>query len=294
MPPPALSRSALSPAPPPPLPWGFSGGDVSPCPAPWPRSCSLSPARWQGLALEERHEAPPAAVSPLPEVEDAGDAGGAAAERGAAEEGAASTAGAAAGAGAESSPSDEPPGVSAGVDSEEVRGLRALSVQLVRRCDEGIVSGRVPRDFAEEHVAALFRKYAGLEHELYVRLCRKYGEEPPLSRAEPRQESGTGAQAVRDFLVAEGFASASAGPGALDVNASRRSLLARPTRPLHVAVRRCDARVVEQLLAARADPRLRSASGRTPLELARKLDNQGSHSEVAAILRRAANVDAAL
>lgn len=86
--------------------------------------------------------------------------------------------------------------------------------------------------------------------------------------------SGLGGETVDTFLKREKFK---------DMNErSRRGF------PLHVAVQRGNAAMVEKLLDAKADPTSRALFGLTPLAFARKQDVNGSHAQVIEILASAA------
>jgi len=126
----------------------------------------------------------------------------------------------------------------------------------------------------------LFRKYEGLECELYARICRKY-RVPPNAAYLPleSQEGGdadrhshdtrcvpatasTDNERLAGFLSDEGFRG---------VNAHRVKLPVEWCYPLHVAVAMNDAHLVRLLLAARGDPSLGDSAGMTPLHLAKDI-----------------------
>ena len=72
-----------------------------------------------------------------------------------------------------------------------------------------------------------------------------------------------------------------------DVN-GKRTVLMRYYHPLHDAVWLGDAELVQGLLLFGADPTLRSSSGKTPLQAARKWNNaKGSLNRICAILEAA-------
>jgi hypothetical protein len=76
--------------------------------------------------------------------------------------------------------------------------------------------------------------------------------------------------AAQPFLVKHGFE----GVKAMKVRFWRKNY------PLHVAVKENDSETVTLLLKANADPRQVDSLGRTPLELAGRLDHAGSHALV--------------
>jgi len=75
---------------------------------------------------------------------------------------------------------------------------------------------------------------------------------------------------VVTFLKANGFCSVTA----------RRRRIFKVSYPLHAAVKRNDAEMVQLLLRAMADPTQKGSSGLTPLQLAQKRDKRGSHTAV--------------
>mmetsp|Transcript_72980 Transcript_72980/g.163359 ORF Transcript_72980/g.163359 Transcript_72980/m.163359 type:complete len:668 (-) Transcript_72980:145-2148(-) len=79
---------------------------------------------------------------------------------------------------------------------------------------------------------------------------------------------------LKTFLADNGFC---------DVNTERRSL-GRSSCPLHLAVQQCDAGLVGALLEAGADPDRADSHGQTPRGLATRLNRQGSHDEILALL----------
>mmetsp|Transcript_63447 Transcript_63447/g.163272 ORF Transcript_63447/g.163272 Transcript_63447/m.163272 type:complete len:197 (+) Transcript_63447:142-732(+) len=74
-----------------------------------------------------------------------------------------------------------------------------------------------------------------------------------------------------NFLVREGFTSGVNG---------RRRWLCRTTYPLHVACKQGYEKMVELLLASGADATLRDSERRTPAEVAKRYDCNGSHDAV--------------
>lgn len=122
----------------------------------------------------------------------------------------------------------------------------------------------------------LFRKYEGLERELYARICKKY-RVPPNAAYLPHETEEKDAAGRRhemqcvpaippaDSATLAGFLSAE---GFRGVNAHRVKLPVEWCYPLHVAVAMNDAHLVRLLLAARGDPSLGDSAGLTPLHLA--------------------------
>jgi len=147
-------------------------------------------------------------------------------------------------------------------------------------------------------VEHLFRKYQGLERELYVKICHKFGVEPDpayvppempeedeedaeeeeVEEAEEKADMEEVQARLRAFLKKFNFRG---------VNARRRRLLSA-CYPLHVAVERNNAEFAELLIAAGADLAAKNSSGRTPLQLAERTDTNGSHGAVVSVLRDAA------
>lgn len=106
-------------------------------------------------------------------------------------------------------------------------------------------------------------------HEMELQERRKRRADEAIARTERRQAR------LHEFLAKNGFK---------HVNSRvRRRVTYR--YPLHVAVKRNNAEIVELLLKARADPTLVNSMGRTPNMLALELDSGGSHTEVIALLR---------
>mmetsp|Transcript_74993 Transcript_74993/g.104188 ORF Transcript_74993/g.104188 Transcript_74993/m.104188 type:complete len:182 (-) Transcript_74993:51-596(-) len=54
--------------------------------------------------------------------------------------------------------------------------------------------------------------------------------------------------------------------------------------PIHFAAKQGDARLLRQLLAAGADPQQKTSAGRTALQIAKKCNRKGSHTEVEELL----------
>lgn len=98
-------------------------------------------------------------------------------------------------------------------------------------------------------------------------------EEVKNARAKQRDEARL---AVRSFLEQNGFDS---------VKASRRRIM-HTCYPLHVAVRANNVELIHKLLRAGADPFKTDSSGRTPLELAQKLNSSSSHRKAVEVLKR--------
>jgi len=75
---------------------------------------------------------------------------------------------------------------------------------------------------------------------------------------------------VNEFLRVEGFKSVTA----------PRSRCCRTSYALHKAVEDNDVEVVRALLRCQADRSLKNSAGRTPLELAKRLNKKGSHQPI--------------
>merc|ERR1719203_434308 len=60
----------------------------------------------------------------------------------------------------------------------------------------------------------------------------------------------------------------------------------RSLYPLHVAVRANNVELIQRLLRAGADPFQCDSSGRTPLDLAQKLNSRNSHRKAMEVLKR--------
>jgi len=92
---------------------------------------------------------------------------------------------------------------------------------------------------------------------------------------------------LRHFLAAAGFRSVNEPKSAGILSFSRKL-----TFPLHAAVKKADAEIVELLLWAGADRAKRDSMQATALELARRLDRGGSHAAVIAALEEEAPASA--
>jgi len=77
------------------------------------------------------------------------------------------------------------------------------------------------------------------------------------------------------FLKSNGF---------IDLD-SKRTKLFKSFYPLHSAVSKNNAEMVQLLLAAGSRPTLKNSSGLSPLQLAQKLDRNGSHVQVVKLLK---------
>lgn len=91
-------------------------------------------------------------------------------------------------------------------------------------------------------------------------------DEKKLRKAERKASK----KAVQPFLEKHGFEGVKA----------KRVRFWRKSYPLHVAVKENDHEAVTLLLKANADPKQVDSSGRTPLDLAGRLDRAGSHALV--------------
>lgn len=98
-------------------------------------------------------------------------------------------------------------------------------------------------------------------------------EEVKAARAEQREQAR---QMLQPFLEQNGFAT---------VKSSRRRLM-NSCYPLHVAVTANNVELIQRLLRAGADPFKCDSSGRTPLELAQKLNTRRSHRRAVEVLKR--------
>lgn len=83
---------------------------------------------------------------------------------------------------------------------------------------------------------------------------------------------------IQSFLASMGYEG--------DVNSQRRKLC-KHYYPLHDAVARGDLELIHLLLAAGADPQVRSSSGKTPLDRARKWNRHGSLDHICEVLAAA-------
>mmetsp|Transcript_43249 Transcript_43249/g.78712 ORF Transcript_43249/g.78712 Transcript_43249/m.78712 type:complete len:244 (+) Transcript_43249:102-833(+) len=103
-------------------------------------------------------------------------------------------------------------------------------------------------------------------------------EKERLEQERARKEREDNEKVVA-FLVSKGYGE--------DVNAKRKTFR-KHYYPLHDAVAAHDAELIRVLLAAGADPALRSSSGKTPLERAQKWNTDGSLDQVCSLLEGAA------
>lgn len=88
---------------------------------------------------------------------------------------------------------------------------------------------------------------------------------------------------VASFLKLNGFG--------VDVKASKKvseacglPFTSKTVYPIHVAAEQGDAAIVELLISANADPKIKTSGGKTALELAQKKNKAGSHDAVLRIL----------
>jgi len=72
--------------------------------------------------------------------------------------------------------------------------------------------------------------------------------------------------------------------GFVDMDSKKKSLF-KTFYPLHAAVTQSNAEMVQLLLAAGARPTLKNSAGRSPLQLALKLDKKGSHEQIIKFLQ---------
>lgn len=94
---------------------------------------------------------------------------------------------------------------------------------------------------------------------------QELAHDPQQAEEDPKDELK-----LREFLAANGFKG---------VNV-RRTRMLKWKYPLHTAVKQRDAKLVELLLKSKADPALKSSAGVTPMELAQKINRNGSHTAV--------------
>mmetsp|Transcript_22931 Transcript_22931/g.52566 ORF Transcript_22931/g.52566 Transcript_22931/m.52566 type:complete len:221 (-) Transcript_22931:221-883(-) len=85
------------------------------------------------------------------------------------------------------------------------------------------------------------------------------------------EQAKADAEALSNFLTTKGYKE--------DVNGKRKTMM-KHYHPLHDAVQMKDADLVRILLEARADPTLRSSSGKTALERAKKSNSDGTLSTI--------------
>lgn len=99
----------------------------------------------------------------------------------------------------------------------------------------------------------------------------------PLTEAGQSDEG----RLLREFLLEQGYTSPT----------SRRRSCCRYSYPVHSAVRLNDVRVLQILLAAKADVQAKDSNGLTATELARRCDKHGSRQAVLNILGTAPRCD---
>merc|ERR1711933_327428 len=95
-------------------------------------------------------------------------------------------------------------------------------------------------------------------------------------RAKRLQQEQNDRKLVEDFLKAHGYSG---------VNTKRRRWL-RSKYPLHTAAKGSDARIVEMLLEARADPTLKNSAGKTPAQVAQQLTCKNAKAAIYACCRK--------
>jgi len=103
---------------------------------------------------------------------------------------------------------------------------------------------------------------------------RRQAEEERLRVEKEKAEAD--AETLRNFLTSKGYGE--------DVNGKRKTMR-KHYHPLHDAVAANDADLIRVLLEAKADPALRSSSGKTALERATKWNKEGSHDQVCTTLQ---------
>lgn len=108
-----------------------------------------------------------------------------------------------------------------------------------------------------------------LTYHLQNEAARLSAEQGPIS-LEARKRSSR----IRRFLQDNGFTG---------INSSKQKMF-RNNYPLHAAVEQHDAEIMSLLLQAKADPKKVDSANRTPLDLAKKADRRGSHSDIIAML----------
>jgi len=110
---------------------------------------------------------------------------------------------------------------------------------------------------------------------------RRQAEEERLRVEKEKAEAD--AETVRNFLTSKGYGE--------DINGKRKTMR-KHYYPLHDAVAANDADLIRVLLDAKADPTLRSSSGKTALERAMKWNKEGSHDQVCTTLQAVTPTDA--
>jgi len=118
------------------------------------------------------------------------------------------------------------------------------------------------------------------EHQMMLQKERdgddaKVLDEVQLMRQQSRQEAQEDQLKVDSFLKANGFA---------DLDSKRKKFF-KSFYPLHSAVSQKNADMVQLLLAAGARPTLKNSAGLTALQLAQKLDRNGSHTQIVKLLQ---------
>jgi len=103
-------------------------------------------------------------------------------------------------------------------------------------------------------------------------------EKERLEQEERTRKEKDDSEKLLSFLASKGYGE--------DVNAKRKTLR-KHYYPLHDAVAAHDAELIRVLLAAGADPAVRSSSGKTPLERAQKWNADGSLDQVCELLEGA-------
>lgn len=96
------------------------------------------------------------------------------------------------------------------------------------------------------------------------------------ARIEQQAQAAENERMLDDFLSSKGYSS---------VNAKRTKMF-KSKYPLHSAVKDNSLELVKLLLAAQADPSLRSSAGLSPAHLAMKLSMNGSHDDIICALQR--------
>ncbi|CAE8622336.1 unnamed protein product [Polarella glacialis] len=150
---------------------------------------------------------------------------------------------------------------------------QAAAQQAAKEAEEAIQAQRQAEE--EERL----RKQGEAEQEAQrVRQAEAAAAEDEQERRRLEQECLERETAVATFLKLHGFTG---------VNSCKKSLLSS-TYPLHKAAEAGDDKMVSLLCRAGANPTQKNSWGKTPTQVARKADKNGSHAKVFSVLHSTA------
>eukprot|EP00928_Gymnodinium_smaydae_P049443 TRINITY_DN33189_c0_g1_i1.p1 TRINITY_DN33189_c0_g1~~TRINITY_DN33189_c0_g1_i1.p1 ORF type:complete len:221 (-),score=57.83 TRINITY_DN33189_c0_g1_i1:68-730(-) len=136
------------------------------------------------------------------------------------------------------------------------------------------------KDAVPIHQTTKAEKEEEAQKRLRDQLQQREEEERLCSRLDKEQQEREMKEDAADFAKLQAFLKRH---GFKDVNAKRTRMF-KSKYALHSAVKMNDASIVRSLLNHGANPAARNSAGKTPVELARDLQENGSHALVLALL----------